>query len=345
MGKFFNEKVKRRNNGLGRLIIISIGIIFIIILFILIARRNKKQTTAVPKLQDQVEVEVNGNWPSKFSYFSEYEGLTENDVTIDQSAADINKVGAYTITVNVKGYNPGHVTLNVVDHQMPTLTLKDVTINEGEKYTVDSFVNKCEDNSHEKCILEYDLSQDYANYSEPGNYIIYIRAKDSSGNVTEYKEANLKINSATGTPNDDTPTTADCQYGDLTMNEDKYPVAVIVGNEKTNCAINRDLWDNTSIQEPVNKFYQKDYSKLKTEMKSILESKYPNGAKIVAEPHYINILNTSLKGIVGYAIYVKIYVADANTTESVDKDENLVLAYYLNKDGSRKYEVNKYNLK
>ena len=348
MGKFFNGKVRKDRGTLIKYGIVAAGVLLIIILFVLIAAGKNKDGDVVLELKDSIDVEVNGEWPSTLDYFSKFENFDENLVEIGDF--DITTVGEYTVTVTADGQGTAEIIVNVVDTIAPELTLQNVEIETGGIYAIEDFIDTCTDNSDGECIVEYyseSIDQngnpiDYSSFTADGKYLIKIIAKDESGNTIEPpKEAQLTI----GTGETQVQPTV-CNYGDLTVNTEThyYPIAVVVGDQNANCALNRDLWDSASVQNPVNRFYEEDYTRLKNQITEILKEEYPNGAKIVAYPHYIAVLNADLRGLVGYAIYVKVYVADSSTTEQVDSDENLKVAYYLRSDRSRDYEVNKFDL-
>lgn len=77
------------------------------------------------------------------------------------------------------------------DNESPVLEVKDVTINKGELYKVEDFVNSCEDNLSEECSIEF-KEKKMADYKEPGEYEIVLRAIDDKENET-LKTAHLVI--------------------------------------------------------------------------------------------------------------------------------------------------------
>ena len=350
MGKFFKGKVKKDRTTLIKYIIIGIGIFLIILLFILIAIRNSNGKNAVLEVKDSLVMEAGNNFPDKMEYVTNIKHYNKKNITVDYKDINPKVPGEYKVTLNAKGIGSADIDLTITDTTAPELKVKDVTLASSTSYTPLDFVESCSDNSIDECIVEfYSGSQDqngntidYSKYTENGTYIIKLVAKDSKDNSSDIKEATLVIGSGEGTVKP-----VDCQYGTLETNSTgiNYPIAVVVGDKTTGCALNRDLWDNEKVQEPVKKFYQTDYEKLKKELESTLKAKFPGGANIVAYPHFIAVLNNETKGLVGYGIYVKVYISSVSYKGEVDKDENLVLAYYLNQDGSRKYDTNKYNLK
>ncbi|MBQ6841405.1 MAG: hypothetical protein IJO63_04760 [Bacilli bacterium] len=348
MGKFFNGKVKKDRGTLIKYGVIAAGVILIILLFVLIAAGKNKKSDIVLELKETITFEVNSDWPEADVFFTKIENFDTNLISFTDF--DISTVGEYTVTVTAEGQGSEDVTVNVVDTTAPVLELQDLVIPTGGSYSIQDFFLNCEDNSDKECFLEYDTTAidqngnpiDFSAYTADGKYVIKIIAKDETGNATEPQSVNLTI----GNESSVTPLPSNCSYGDLTVNTDthNYPIAVIVGDEINGCALNRDLWDSASVQTPVNDFYKKDYERLETQLKPVLKEEYPNGAKIVAYPHYVAVLNKDLKGLVGYAIYVKVYAADSTSDAQVDSDANLILSYYLRSDKTREYDVNKFKL-
>ena len=349
MGRFFNGKVKNDKSTLIRYGIIAGGVLLVIIIIILIAV-NSKGSQGTLTLNPVTEVEVNTELPDKTKFFKEIVDFDENDIEIDYNDADITTVGSYTVTLSAKGRGSEDVELKVVDTTAPELSLKTYTVNYGEPYYVEDFINSCTDNYDSECMVSFFEEStdnhgniiDYSSFTEIGTYTIMIVAEDENGNVSRPQSTSLIIQN----DGEDNPNPVSCDFGNLDVYEDylDYPLAVIVGDKKTSCAIDRDLWDNDEIKKPVDKFYTEDYERLKEQLSPILEEEFPDGAKTSVYPHYIAILNKDLKGLVGYAIYVKVYIAPADYEGNIDSTENLKLAYYLNSDKTREYDVNVYDI-
>lgn len=348
MGKFFNGRVKNNRETLVKYGIIIGGAILIIILLMLIVNANNKKNKPVFELKQAVDVEINSNYPEPIDYFSKFDKYDINDITVNTDYADITKVGNYTVTLTAKNGAQGEVILNVVDTTAPVLVTKEVVLETAASYSPEDFVLSCEDNSKDVCIIEfYKSSQDqngniidYSTFTDQGTHTVKLVAKDNEGNITEATDATLVI----GNANVQKPV-VECNYGDLSIPDYvKYPIALIVGDEENNCALNRDLWDSETTQNLVNELYNTDYKKLQSEISPLIEKEFPNGANIVVYPNYVSVLNKEAKGLIGYAIYVKVYVADATKDEKVDVAKNLKLEYYINPDKTRQYKVNTYKL-
>lgn len=350
MGKFFNGKVKNDKEKYIKYGVIAGGVLLILIIIMMIVANNRGSGNAVLTLKESLDVEVGTKLPDKMEYFSEFENFEESKITVNDSSVDIDTVGVYEVTVSAKGLGEEEVVVNVVDKTAPALVVRNLNIASGEYYSAEDFVTSCTDNYDDGCIVEFYKETkdqngnpvDYSNYSVDGQYTVIIIAKDESGNETAPQSATLVI----GTGGGGGPITpGNCSFGDLTVKSNaSYPVAVIVGDTNSNCAINRDLWDSTNTQAPAKAFYQADFEKLKTQASPIIKEKFPNGAKTVVVPDYIAVLNESTRGLVGYAIYVKVYIADASSAGDVTIESNLKAAYYLRSDKTRDYDVNVYGL-
>ena len=358
MGKFFNGNVKTSKSTMIKIAIVAVCAILIIV--ILIALNNvKNPQRANLKLYNNLDVEINSEKPETMDFFSAFDNYDVNKVKVTYPDDFSTKVvGTYEVKITIEG-KEYTTKVNVYDDKAPELEVKDFEIEAGKRYYVEDFVESCSDNSGEACTIEYYSDSkdqdgnaiDYSKYTEVGNYLIKIIAKDENGNVTEPKSVNLKLTDASGNtpkpePNPNPDPTVECKYGDLSYDEKiyTYPIAVIVGDEQNNCALNRDLWDNDDVQKPVVELYKRDLEKLKTDFNKIYETKYPNGAHTYIYQDFKAVLNKENKGLVGYAVYVKLYASEANLSIDKSTAENLIAEYYLKSDGSREYIQNPYNI-
>lgn len=152
----------------------------------------KKETsievyTKLPSIEDFTKEEGKldlANVPSEDSVCPE-----EDDACVVEKLA--TTVGEYevVITIKEKEYKS---TLKVVDSTKPTLKTKDVSIIEGETYTVDSFIEEKSDNS-KKEVKVYFEEETMASLTEVKEHTVKITVEDESGNKTT-NEAKLIIN-------------------------------------------------------------------------------------------------------------------------------------------------------
>lgn len=360
MGKFFNGKIKRDRTSLVKYTVIGIGVLVIIILLFAIGCRKREDFTDQVKIKKNgITIEINEEFPEVIEYIEEIAEYPYTDslkYEFEGDNCDSTQVMTCKVTISGNAIDDIKTKLHIKDTTAPDLIVKDtLQIDVNEKYIVEDFVDYCEDNSGEECIVRfYDPSEetsntedevidentpsvDYGSYTGNGTYKVYIVAEDVNGNITEPMESTLIIGS--GDNNDTT-----CSFGNMKVSETrvKFPIAVYVGDEALDCAIDKALWDNALTQVPANDLYKMDYQRLQNELQDVLRANYPNGANIKVYPNYISVLNDSLTGLVGYGIFVKVYVGELN--KQVDLDENLIMSYYLYPNGDRLYIANKYQL-
>ena len=103
-------------------------------------------------------------------------------------------------------------------------------------------------------------------------------------------------------------------------------------------------YNKEELESIVVELYKRDLEKLKTDFNKIYETKYPNGAHTYIYQDFKAVLNKENKGLVGYAVYVKLYASEANLSIDKSTTENLIAEYYLKSDGSREYIQNPYNI-
>lgn len=349
--KFFTQKVHNRRKTITQIIIIIICVIGIAGCFVAAHYfNNRLPKGAVAKIRDSVAIEVHGDLPEKTTFFSELENINEKDITVDYTGVNPDKVGDYNIQIKIykKKYQ---VILKVVDTFSPELTVKNFSILETETYSAEDFVENCTDNSDQKCIVEfYDLATDqdgnkidYSAYKAVGSYKVQIIAKDDSGNQTAPTEATLIINkdpngngnSNTQNPNTDTPqqpsTNQTCKYGNADYDTDKYILANIVA--ENNCAVDLNLYQDEALMKGVNEIMENETKKIMNEFKKLSVNN-----DVTVNRKKQPVLNTTGKGVVGYSLEIEIY-------ENINDKYELVESYFLKLDGSRVFNVNKYNLK
>lgn len=125
-----------------------------------------------PELNSFVDKEVEGKITF---YYNEEEYNLEN----------LEDVGEYKVKILIdnKEYDS---LIKVIDTESPVLKLKEVTLKNGEKYTINSFIDSCVDNSKKECTFKYALEK-MNSYTKAGTYDIEIVAKDESGNTSSQK--------------------------------------------------------------------------------------------------------------------------------------------------------------
>lgn len=367
MGKFFNGKVKKRNSNLLKYVLIGAGILLAVILAIIMAKKaieKNKKIEILPK--EKVVLEINSEYPDVDSLFIKIKNLNKELIKVDYNGLNMGLTGEYIVIADAGNSGKYEIPVSIVDTQAPNLVLKEkFEIESGKEYTITDFIISCDDNSKEECKIEYMAAGaiDFSSFTEDGTYEIYIIATDVNGNTTESQKTTLIIGNSTileepqepqtpeepQEPQDPTimdPIPETCKFGSLEPDKNQYdfPVAYIAGDKEKGCAIDRDLWDNDEIQNDVYEFFKEDNEKLKTELNPIIKQNFPNGANTVVQPKFLAVLNENNKGLVGYGIFVEVYIADSSINGAIDSKENLKLSYYLNSDLSRKYVINAYKV-
>lgn len=328
--KFFNKRVNSKKRNIINAIIIIVAIIGIIICFMI--TKNLSKTSDSPSqevivtLQEEISRDINSGAPDTDVYFLELSGISESDIIVNYDNVDFSTLGSYEVYVTVLD-EEYVVLLNVVDVSSPELIVESVTIEEGSTYSYNDFVTSCSDNSGEECILSFSTggvdeegdSVDYSSFTSSGTYTIVILAKDASGNET-YKTTNLIIGENSTNSNV-------CSYG-----SDSYTNSYILSYSVSNngCAISLNLYQSSSIREPMETIADNESEKIKTDIDSISGLT----SNIIINRSITAILNESGDGFVGYSLYMEV------TTD----DGDIIVSYYLNEDGSRVYILNPYSL-
>ncbi len=334
--KFFNNKVYNKKKNIITIVILSLCVIGVVVSFIVTATlMNKPPEDAIIKLHNSIDIEINTKIPENDIFFEELKNVDTSKIEIDSSDIKIDTLGKYTAEVKI--YNEKHdVTVNVIDLTKPVLVTKDYTIQIGESYSTQDFVDNCSDNSKEKCNINFfedgidELGNpiDYSLFTELGTYEIKIVASDGSKNQS-VESANLIITQGENPEPDPEPDPEPtCNFGNLEYDE-KYILAYIIGNN--NCAIDLNLYQNEEIRKPVIDIAEAETTKLKTDINAI--SGLSENITINREINAI--LNLTGNGVVGYTLFIEVLEADGS----------VIVKYNLNLDGNRVYIDNPYNLK
>lgn len=328
--KFFNEKISSSQKTVIQLVIILVCIVGVIICFFLASYFNKNNLAGAHiSMRDSVSVEINTTLPDKATFFTELEGVQETDINIAFDRVDLTKIGEYPVVIKI--YKQEYQSkVVVVDTMSPNLEVKDFTINPGDKYKPEDFIKSCSDNSNENCNIDfYSLATtqdgekiDYSSYTNVGSYKVQVVAKDTTGNIT-VKTAKLII----GNGNSTNPS---CKYGGSEYDSNESILAVDVTQD--GCALDVNLYQDSTILEAVNTKMDNETDKLKKEF-----SKLNVQGSISLNRKAVAIRNVEQTGIIGYSIYLELSVTNNSKSEVIE-------SFYLDKNGKRIYSVNKYNL-
>lgn len=322
------------------LVIILIVVIVIFILFVKGCSKNNSEkkpktpeeiNSTSPVIVDSISLNINQEVPTIEDFVKNYAKVkTENDsLTFEETNFDTNKynsVGSYkvTITIGDKTYTSRVI---VIDKEPPVFAIKDVTINEGEYYTINDFVTSCSDNSGKECALNYERSE-YGKYTSPGTYTIGVIAADLSGNTAEVQRPKLTI-VAKQTP---TPKQKTCEYGSTEYTSEHVITYSLI---KNNCPISFEYAKTYTYITIPEQMAKTEVEKLKTEIQNKNVSMYVRFAYNV-----VPIANKEGTGLIGYTAYV--YADEWDTKEN--KSIRTIVKYDINPNGSRKYIINELGL-
>lgn len=339
--KFFYNRVYNTRRTIINLIIIGVCIIGVIICFIVVSNANlqggdDKKSEGNLSIKEETTIEVNEKF-TKDIFFSKIENvdLEQIEITYPDNFSP-NQIGTYEITikVNTKNYT---AKLIVVDTIMPTLTLKEITINHNSSYEANDFVESCTDNSGNDCIISFYQSgtdengknTDYSKYTKEGTYSIKISAKDNAGNEA-VGETKLTIKKDGSNPKPKPPVTTTCKYGDISYDTNEY---LLTKDISTNgCAISLDLYNDAQTSLEINKMMETETTRIKKD----IENLNLTGTKALNRKKRA-IVNKAGSGIVGYELEFTITITNQNKVETVAQ-------YKLNSAGKRIFSINPYKL-
>lgn len=162
---------------------------------------SKKEEVSV-NVKKSLEIDVYSELPSIEDFTKKkgkisFENVPTEETKCEESDKDckvtkiVSKIGDYEVVITIKD-KKYKATLKVVDKTEPTLKVKELTITEGDTYTVDSFVEEKSDNSKKDVKVKFE-DENMANIKEVGEHVIKIVAEDESGNSNK-AETKLIIN-------------------------------------------------------------------------------------------------------------------------------------------------------
>lgn len=139
------------------------------------------------KVKESIELKLGDRSPKLVSFLDkEIEGKLTIFYNEDEYNSEIlEEVGEYKIKIVIEDKEYESL-IKVIDNENPVLKLKEVTIKTGEKYTINSFIDTCTDNSKKDCKLFF-TDEKMSSYTEAGTYDIEIVAKDDSDNTSSLK--------------------------------------------------------------------------------------------------------------------------------------------------------------
>lgn len=361
--KFFFDRVHTKRNYTLPIIIAAVIIVAIIATFLITSFfKEDKTEEKTPKivLNKSLEIEINSELPNISEYIKNLENIKEEDleisypenlVIIEENRACENTldtvckkqivtaIGEYEVTIkSEKLKDASTATLKVVDKTAPVLTLKEVSITEGNTYKIEDFIESCSDNSNTACSYEYSNDKndndeiiDYSKYTEVGEYIIRIIAKDRSNNQTEKIETKLII---TKKPNNNSDKEQTCKYGNL-KHSSAYVIATRITDNK--CAISAEQANDLSYKPGIehNKKLVKEIQS--AYLKNTID-KLNLGGELTYDITYGPVFNSTNKGVVGYYLL-------SEAKQTINGKTTTIARYFIDENGNRVWKINALNLK
>lgn len=243
------------------------------------------------KIKEDITLEVNSPLLSINDLFSkdievtyEIKYYLDNE-EINPTSYDKIRVYDVRVLINDKTYQ---TKITVEDTIKPVLKLKEVSINEGEVYKIEDFIDNCTDNSGETCLFEYKNPE---TYSKEGTYDITIIAKDSSSNAVEettklnikskQSSPSTKANKATSNNNSSSKPKFIETKKDVTTTTEDYKYGVKINKTTTT---SYDLYsDGTTKNQKTTTKTTYDYSGYQATAKDLLPEAIENRKKYAAE--------------------------------------------------------------
>lgn len=210
------------------LIIILIAVASIIGTLLLTTKKSasKKEEVSV-NIKKSLEIEVYSELPSIEDFTKKKGKISFENVPIEETKCEendkdckvtklVSTIGEYEVVITIKDKNY-KAKLKVIDKTEPTLKIKELTITEGDPYTVDSFVEEKSDNSKRDVKVKFE-NENMENIKEVGEHVIKLVAEDDSGNIIK-AETKLIINKKEEVTVSDTNTGSSNSSGNSTANK------------------------------------------------------------------------------------------------------------------------------
>ena len=253
------------------------------------------------KIKEDITLEVNSPLLSINDLFSkDIEVTYEIKYYLDNeeiNPTSYDKIGVYEVKVLIND-ETYQTKITVEDTIKPVLKLKEVSINEGEVYKIEDFIDSCTDNSGETCLFEY---KNPATYSKEGTYDITIIAKDSSSNaVEETTKLNIKSKQSSSSTKENNVSSNNNSSSKPKFIETKKDVTTTTEDYKYGVKINKttttsyDLYsDGTTKNQKTTTKTAYDYSGYQATAKDLLPEAVENRNKYAAE--VIDVLDNTNK--------------------------------------------------
>ena len=159
-------------------------------------------------LKNQITLEIGSELPVITDYFEDSSDVNAdaiikyyyNDIEISETSFTSTKddkmylktANTYKVLI-IDGDKEYTTSLKIVDTVAPTVVLKNVSITEGDKYSVKDFLSSYSDNSGSNSYTISFKDNNYANFKNIGTYTVVITVCDQHKNCVD-KTGSLTIN-------------------------------------------------------------------------------------------------------------------------------------------------------
>lgn len=253
-----------------------------------------------------------------------------------ESTSDSFPLTNFTIPLKSLIVNLMTIPLQPVDNTAPELVVKEVTIKDTEKYSIDNFIESFSDDSNGE-VKVYFKDETMGAFKDAGAYDIIIVASNESGNVTEKATKLFIMRTVKEVPND----TVKKEINNVPQKETKkltFEEQVLIDTKKLGTAGRLyfpNMW-SVAIYE-VDRYVEGDAQKIVDEKDSAAH--YELGNTMIIADHNGQGFDI-IKGVnVGDIIYVKILQENGTVTlqryRALEKIQGQNEGYTLKTDDGR----------
>ncbi len=156
----------------------------------------KNEIKIFMNVKKELSLEVGSELPKISDYYDNYEEQDKEEIKYYLADQEVKLEDITTIKDNkyyLKAVNEYKVVINdqdesllkVIDLTPPTIKLQELTITEGDKYNITSFIQEYNDNSNDSEYNATYLDESKASLTKEGHYEIKLKVCDKSGNCTD----------------------------------------------------------------------------------------------------------------------------------------------------------------
>ena len=246
-------------------------------------------------LKDELVLEVGSGLPVVSEYYDAYQGdekeevkyyLNDKEVTLDEIAtiagnlSQLKNINEYKVVIN----GTDETKLKVVDTTKPEVKLQELTITEGDKYDIKSFVLEYKDNSNsDEYVINYKNNEN-GSLNKEGTYDIELTICDKYENCVD-ETTKLIINKKSNSSNNNNSTTNKPTTGSNTKPSGSTSNNSSSNNSSNNSSSNKSTTTNKTPAKSPSTTTTKKYVKDVTE-KVVTKKETKYGTTIT---HYVNV--------------------------------------------------------